>query len=1004
MLRKTAATGLLSGLALLLAACGGGAPPQDLTLSGVSPNSPSVVQGQSVTLTLTFTSQNGFQGQVSLSVTENGQPPSWLTFSPKSKSLNVPKGGQAQETLQLQVAGNAPTGPHALKLRATYGDKTAERDLTLTVNPPPSFALSLNPTSLSVQQGDSAQTALTLTPQNGFTGTVSLSLVAGQDGVPQGLSLSPQSVQVTGSSPVNQTLTLSASASTPTGIYRLRVRGTSGSLTQEAALTVTVSAPSGGGGGGGSGGSSGSAGGVQVSLQGGTFTQGPTAQNVPPPQGFQSPYGAIAFTAQVPQGGTLTVTLTFPSPIPQGAVLKKYQGNAWQDIPGAQLSGNTATYQVQDGGPLDGDGQANSQVVDPVALLVPAPTFTLSDPSPNPVSVTQGGTATFQVTLTSQNGFQGEVSLSLVDGQDPVPQGLSIASTNPSPISLSPNAQVQVTVTLSADAQVSPNTYRLTLRAQGGSVTQEKPLTVQVAPPVEVSPQVVEVQVSSSNRNYLQGTSTFQLVIRTSSGLSGTVSLHITNAEGQPLTGFSLNPSSVYVYQSQENRFSVSLSVYSGSLDRTNHQTTSGNWIPGDNPVYLRLAVGQTTKLVPLTVRVSAVPPGRIWSALPGGKLAADASGRAYVFWNRGLGYVDQFCPHVTVYAPNGKLLRSFDLEGHPCYRAWAIDIHVDTQGNIYTVTETYEGTSGIDGRYVMRLRKTLPEGQLLWEVVKDRVTNSSSGNLRLSRVWVADSGTVYLAYTDQVELPTIFGGTGLYPVGVVEAYSSEGTRLWRREFRATRVTSGNTSYYVDSYAQGGLAVGPDGVYVAGTTEGNLFRTLYGPSAPGDSVSTSGWVAKLDPNTGDVLWSDQFLGELPPPYTGDVTPVVLALDPSGSRLYLGGGTSMNFPPYSNQGSSDALLTLYNAQTGQREFLRLYGGSSHEALVAIGFTPDGSHVYLGIRNNLYKVPVSSPTLDLNDSLWSFYGGANSDIGIDDIRIVGEDLLYLDADNHLQRVLP
>ena len=71
------------------------------------------------------------------------------------------------------------------------------------------------------------------------------------------------------------------------------------------------------------------------------------------------------------------MTLTFPSPIPQGAVLKKYLNTAWQDVPGAQLSGNTATYQVQDGGPLDGDGQRNGQVVDPVALLVPnAPTAT----------------------------------------------------------------------------------------------------------------------------------------------------------------------------------------------------------------------------------------------------------------------------------------------------------------------------------------------------------------------------------------------------------------------------------------------------------------------------------------------------------------------------------------------------------------------------------------------------------------------------------------------------
>ncbi|BCZ90628.1 choice-of-anchor U domain-containing protein [Thermus thermophilus] len=531
----------LAGLALLLAACGGGAPPQDLTLSGVSPNSPSVAQGGSVTLTLTFTSQNGFQGTVSLSVTKDGQEPSWLTLSPASKSLNVPKGGQAQETLQLQVAGNAPTGPHALKLRATYGDKTAERDLTLTVNPPPSFALSLNPSSLSVQQGDSAQTALTLTPQNGFTGTVSLSLVAGQDGVPQGLSLSPQSVQVTGSSPVNQTLTLSASASTPTGTYRLRVRGTSGSLTQEAALTVTVSAPSGGGGGGGS---SGSAGGVQVNLQGGTFTQGPTAQNVPPPQGFQAPYGAIAFTAQVPQGGTLTVTLTFPSPIPQGAVLKKYQGNAWQDVPGAQLSGNTATYQVQDGGPLDGDGQQNGQVVDPVALLTPAPSYTLSL-SPTSLTVQQGGQGQVTVSLARQN-FTGDVTLSL--------EGSNLLATSPAPDkiawSFSPNPATgdQATLTLQVGQSVTAGDYALTVRGQAQGLedqTATLSLRVQPQPSFDFSLDRSSV-VTRQDPNY-QGNNRIHLTFTTQNGFQGQVDLSLVDEGGNPVQGLSLSPTSLNV-------------------------------------------------------------------------------------------------------------------------------------------------------------------------------------------------------------------------------------------------------------------------------------------------------------------------------------------------------------------------------------------------------------------------------------------------------------------------
>ncbi|KOX90311.1 hypothetical protein BVI061214_01501 [Thermus aquaticus] len=238
-MRKGVWHGLLTGLALLLAACGGGGQPQpDLTLAGISPQNPTVVQGETVTLTLTFASQNGFQGPVSLIVLEGGQPVSWLSPNAVQRNLNVPRGQQVPETLQVQVAPNAPTGSRNLTVRAAYGNQVTERALTLTVNAPPDFVISLNPTSLSVQQGGSNSTQLTITPQNGFTGTVSLSLVAGQDQVPQGLTLSPDTVQVGTSS-----LTLSAQPTTPTGTYRLKVRGTSGSLIREADLTVTVLTP-----------------------------------------------------------------------------------------------------------------------------------------------------------------------------------------------------------------------------------------------------------------------------------------------------------------------------------------------------------------------------------------------------------------------------------------------------------------------------------------------------------------------------------------------------------------------------------------------------------------------------------------------------------------------------------------------------------------------------------------------------------------------------------------
>jgi hypothetical protein len=97
--------------------------------------------------------------------------------------------------------------PWTAMVRATGGSKscfffpfwslTKTANLSLTVTAAPDFTISLNPTSLTVQQGSSGTTRLTITPLNGFTGTVNLELV----GAPSGVTLSPTSVDVTGSEP-----------------------------------------------------------------------------------------------------------------------------------------------------------------------------------------------------------------------------------------------------------------------------------------------------------------------------------------------------------------------------------------------------------------------------------------------------------------------------------------------------------------------------------------------------------------------------------------------------------------------------------------------------------------------------------------------------------------------------------------------------------------------------------------------------------------------------------
>ncbi|MCO4094759.1 MAG: IPTL-CTERM sorting domain-containing protein [Acidovorax sp.] len=88
------------------------------------------------------------------------------------------------------------------------------------------------------------------------------------------------------------------------------------------------------------------------------------------------------------QGSRATVVLTYPQPLPQGAVYYKFGRTAdnaqqhWYPFSGARISGNTVTLTLEDGGAGDDDLTQNSVIHDPggVALLAPLP--------PGPASAT----------------------------------------------------------------------------------------------------------------------------------------------------------------------------------------------------------------------------------------------------------------------------------------------------------------------------------------------------------------------------------------------------------------------------------------------------------------------------------------------------------------------------------------------------------------------------------------------------------------------------------------
>ena len=100
--------------------------------------------------------------------------------------------------------------------------------------PPPDFTLGASPASQTVTQGGSAGYTVTITPSNGFSGSVGLSV----SGLPADAGANFNPVSTTSTS----TLTVTTSATTPAGSYPLTITGTSGSLTHTATATLVVNA------------------------------------------------------------------------------------------------------------------------------------------------------------------------------------------------------------------------------------------------------------------------------------------------------------------------------------------------------------------------------------------------------------------------------------------------------------------------------------------------------------------------------------------------------------------------------------------------------------------------------------------------------------------------------------------------------------------------------------------------------------------------------------------
>ena len=307
---------------------------------------------------------------------------------------------------------------------------------TFTVTP--SFSLSANPTTLTVQQGANGNTTITAAILGSFDSAVALSA----SGMPTGVtaSFSPTSIAAPGSG--SSTLTLTASSSAAAGTYTITVTGTGGSLTETTTVSLTVSSSS------------------SPSF---TLTPNPTSVTVEPGSS-----GTSSITAAVAGGFDSAIALS-ASGLPTGvtasfsptSIAKPGSGSSTLTLT-ASSSAAVGTYTVTVTG--TGGGLTQTTTVSLVVSTGGTPSFTLT-PNPTSLSVKPGSSGTSTITAAISGGFDSAIALSASG----MPTGVT-ASFSPTSIPAPGSGSSSLILVASSSAVAGTYTINVIGTGAGGVV------------------------------------------------------------------------------------------------------------------------------------------------------------------------------------------------------------------------------------------------------------------------------------------------------------------------------------------------------------------------------------------------------------------------------------------------------------------------------------------------------------------------------------------------------
>ena len=370
--------------------------------------------------------------------------PEGVTMSASPTSVTP---GTASSKVTIATSSSAPVGAYSFNLTATGGGLSLTLPVTLTINPAPTFTLSMSPTSLSVLQGTPGGVTVTSAHVGTFDSSVAWSI----SGLPTGVtaSFSPATIAAPGDG--SSALTIQVGSTATAGTYQVTIKGTAAGISKTLTLPLTTRVlPA-----------------FKMSLAEKSLTvgQGISAAVNVTVSGLVGGFDSVVSLSAAPSaGGSLPAGLhavftpaSLAAPGSGSSLLSFSPDNT--AAPGAY----SLTITASGGGVV---------VTAPFTLTVtPPPGFSLKAAA-STLNVLAGGSASTQVTATAVYGFSSTVTLSAGS----LPAGV-VVSFSPAAIS---GAGGHTTMNVQSTSSATPGTYTINVSASGGNVTAVVAVTLNI--------------------------------------------------------------------------------------------------------------------------------------------------------------------------------------------------------------------------------------------------------------------------------------------------------------------------------------------------------------------------------------------------------------------------------------------------------------------------------------------------------------------------------------------